>query len=99
MASVALEAGVAAAKQKVWRRRQLVIALRIAFGVTMLGSWELLSRTKTIDPFFFGRPSEIEQKIWNWATVGSTADTLRADIWISVQDAMLFSCTDIIARV
>ena len=89
MASVALEAGVAAAKQKVRRRRQLVIALRIAFGVTMLGSWELLSRTKTIDPFFFGRPSEIGQKIWSWATVGSPDGSLWADIWITVQEALL----------
>ena len=89
MASAALEAGVAAAKQKVRRRRQLVIALRIAFGVTLLGSWELLSRTKTIDPFFFGRPSEIGQKIWSWATVGSPDGSLWADIWITVQEALL----------
>ena len=89
MSSVALEAGVAAAKLKVRHRRQLVIALRIAFGVTMLGSWELLSRTKTIDPFFFGRPSEIGQKIWSWATVGSPDGSLWADIWITVQEALL----------
>src|SRR5438270_3463309 len=89
MASVALEAGVAAAKQRVRRRRQLVIALRIAFGVTMLGSWELLSRTKTIDPFFFGRPSEIGLKMWHWATVGSPDGSLWADIWVTVEEALL----------
>src|SRR5438477_6522204 len=89
MASVALEAGVAAAKQKVRRRRQLVIALRIAFGVTMVGSWELLSRTKTIDPFFFGRPSQIGQKIWDWATAGSPDGSLWSDVWVTVEEALL----------
>jgi NitT/TauT family transport system permease protein len=87
--SVAVDAGVAAARRKVRRRRQLVIALRIGFGVALLGSWELLSRTKTIDPFFFGRPSEIGHKIWHWATVGSPDGSLWDDIWITVEESLL----------
>ena len=55
----ALDAGVVTARKKVRRHRQLVLTLRVLFAVVMLGSWELLSRTKTIDPFFFGRPSDI----------------------------------------
>ena len=89
MDSVAVDAGVAAARRKVRRRRQLVIALRIGFGVALLGSWELLSRTKTIDPFFFGRPSEIGHKIWHWATVGSPDGSLWDDIWITVEESLL----------
>jgi NitT/TauT family transport system permease protein len=89
MSSVALDAGVAAAKKKVRRHRQLVIALRIGFAVAMLGSWEVLSRTKTIDPFFFGRPSDIGQKIWDWATAGSPDGSLWDDIWITVEEALL----------
>jgi NitT/TauT family transport system permease protein len=89
MSSVALDAAVTAAKRKVRHRRRLVIALRVAFGVGMLGSWELLSRTKTIDPFFFGRPSEIAQTIWHWSTVGSPDGPLWGDIWITVEEALL----------
>ena len=69
MSSVALDANVAAAKLKVRRHRQLVIALRVAFGVGMLVSWELLSRTKTIDPFFFGMPSGIARVVWRWGAI------------------------------
>jgi NitT/TauT family transport system permease protein len=89
MSSAAPDAGVAAAKMKVRRRRQFVIALRLAFGVTMLGSWEVLSRTKTIDPFFFGRPSEIGQKIWHWATVGTPDGPLWNDVWITLEETLL----------
>ena len=77
------------ARAKVRRHRMLVIVLRVLFAVVLLGSWEILSRTKTIDPFFFGRPSEIGQKIWSWATVGSPDGSLWADIWITVQEALL----------
>src|SRR5438874_10454139 len=89
MASVALEAGVAAAKQKARRRRRLVIVLRVAFGVTLLGSWELLSRTKTIDPFFFGTPSEIGRVIWKWATVGTPDGPLWDQVWVTLEEALL----------
>src|SRR5436189_5074729 len=99
MASVGLEAGVAAAKQKVRRRRQLVIALRIAFGVGMLGSWELLSRTKTIDPFFFGMPSGIARVIWRWATVGTPDGPLFDQVWVTVEEALLGFVIGVIAGV
>ncbi|MFL5912463.1 MAG: ABC transporter permease [Gaiellaceae bacterium] len=80
---------VVAARAKVRRRRTLVLTLRILVGVALLGSWELLSRTKTIDPFFFGRPSLIAQKIWDWATAGSPDGSLWSDIWITFEEALL----------
>jgi NitT/TauT family transport system permease protein len=52
-------------------------------------SWEILSRTKTIDPFFFGRPSEIGQKVWHWASVGTPDGSLWADVRITVEEAVL----------
>ena len=85
----ALDEGVATARAKVRRHRQLVITLRIAFAVVMLGSWEILSRTKVIDPFFFGRPSEIGHKIWVWATVGTPDGPLWDQVWITMEEALL----------
>src|SRR2546430_9291727 len=89
MSSVALDANVAAAKKKVRQHRRLVIALRIAFGVGMLGSWEVLSRTKVIDPFFFGRPSDIGRVIWKWATVGTPDGPLWNQVWVTLEEALL----------
>ena len=93
MADVLLHAaqdeGVAAARAKARRRRLLVLTLRVLVAVVLLGSWELLSRTRIIDPFFFGRPSEIAQKIWRWATVGSPDGSLWSDMWITVEEALL----------
>src|SRR5205823_7946959 len=85
----ARDEGVETAKAKVRRHRMLVLTLRVLFAVVMLGSWEILSRTKTIDPFFFGRPSEIGQKIWHWAAAGSPDGSLWNDIWITVEEALL----------
>jgi len=84
-----LDEGVATARAKVRRHRQLVITLRIAFAIVMLGSWEILSRTKIIDPFFFGRPSEIGHKIWVWATVGTPDGPLWDQVWITMEEALL----------
>jgi NitT/TauT family transport system permease protein len=86
---VAQDEGVAAARAKVRRRRLLVVTLRVLVAVVTLGSWELLSRTRIIDPFFFGRPSEIAQTIWHWATVGSPDGSLWSDMWVTVEEALL----------
>jgi NitT/TauT family transport system permease protein len=84
-----LDEGVAGARAKVRRHRQLVLFLRVAFAVVMLGSWEILSRTKVIDPFFFGRPSEIGHKIWVWATVGTPDGPLWQQVRITMEEALL----------
>jgi NitT/TauT family transport system permease protein len=89
MSSVTLDANVAAAKKKVRQHRRLVIVLRVAFGVGLLGSWELLSRTKVIDPFFFGKPSDIGRVIWKWATVGTPDGPLLNQVWVTLEEALL----------
>ena len=39
------------------RRARLVLALRLAVLVVLVGGWELGVRLGLIDPFFFGQPS------------------------------------------
>jgi NitT/TauT family transport system permease protein len=80
---------LAEARAKARRRRVLVLVLRVLVAVVLLGSWELLSRTKTIDPFFFGRPSQIGEKIWHWARSGSPDGPLWRDVWVTVEEALL----------
>jgi NitT/TauT family transport system permease protein len=81
--------GVAAAKAKIRRHRLLVLTLRVLFAVVLLGSWEVLSRTKAIYPFFFGRPSEVAQKVWHWSTVGTPDGSLWGDVRVTVEEAVL----------
>jgi NitT/TauT family transport system permease protein len=84
-----VEAGVAAARKRIRRRRILVITLRIAFGVGMLVSWEILSRTKTIDPFFFGRPSDVGKQLWTWQQHGTATGPLWQQVWITIKEALI----------
>ncbi len=39
--------------------------------VVFLGGWELLSRTKLIDAFFFSSPSDIVGRLYDWITEGT----------------------------
>ena len=84
-----LDEAAAAGRRKVRNRRILVQVLRVLVAVVLLGSWEILSRTKTIDPFFFGRPSEIGQKLWAWQTKGTPDGPLWSQVWVTVEEALL----------
>ncbi len=55
--------------QSVRQRRNLVIVLRIGFGIFFLGLWELCSRC-LIDPFWISRPSHIIGRLWEWYSTG-----------------------------
>ena len=87
--SAALDANVAAAKKKVRRHKQMVMALRIGFGVGLLASWEILSRTKTIDPFFFGMPSGVWTVLKRWVMVGTPDGPLFNQVWVTLEEALL----------
>jgi NitT/TauT family transport system permease protein len=50
--------------------RALVLALQVGVFVLVFGSWEILSATETIDPFFYSRPSAIALQIWDWLRHG-----------------------------
>jgi NitT/TauT family transport system permease protein len=89
LAHAGRDESVAAARAKIRRHRELVLVLRILVAVVLLGSWEILSRTKVIDPFFFGRPSEIGHKIWVWQTKGTPDGPLWDSVWITVEEALI----------
>ncbi len=88
-AETSVEAGVAAARRRIRRRRMLVITLRVLFGVGMLTLWEILSRTNTIDPFFFGRPSDVARQLWTWQTKGTATGPLWQQVWVTIKEALI----------
>jgi NitT/TauT family transport system permease protein len=71
------------------RRRILVNTLRVLLLVVIVGGWELGSRTKVIDPFFWGEPSGIWQQIVTWATQGTAQGPLWEQIAVTLEEAFL----------
>ena len=71
------------------RRRLGVYAARAAVFVVVFGGWQLLSTWKIIDPFFFGQPSGITSKLWDWAQHGTAFGSLWSQIWITMEEALL----------
>ena len=52
------------------RQRLLVMALRLAVAVVVLGTWELGTRSGVLDEFFFSRPSAIADQVREWVVTG-----------------------------
>lgn len=88
-AAPTLESVSAAAQRAMRRRHALVIALRIAILVGVLGGWELGAQTGFIDPFFFASPSGIWDQIWIWITEGTSQGPLWEQILVTLEETTL----------
>lgn len=77
------------AARQLRRHRALVISLRVAVLVLVVGGWELLARTGVIDPFFFSYPSEILEQVWIWAVDGTQAGPLWQQVAVTVEEAII----------
>jgi NitT/TauT family transport system permease protein len=55
------------------RRRLRVLAAQIVLAVLIVGSWQLLTMWKVVDPFFFGQPSGIAKQLGDYFSQGSQA--------------------------
>lgn len=78
---------IARAQRRAARRRRIVNACRVAVFVVVFGGWELLSRTKVIDPFFFGQPSLIVQQVIDWFRDGTQAGSVWTQIGVTMEEA------------
>jgi NitT/TauT family transport system permease protein len=79
----------AIARVKARRRHALVVALRIAILVVVLGGWELATRTHVIDPFFFAMPSQIAMQIWDWMQNGTAHGPLWEQVLVTLEETVL----------
>src|SRR5207237_8859321 len=67
-----IDAELRARRARAVRRRRLIVyALRLAFAVVWIGSWELSTRFNWVDPFFVGIPSGVVQRLWTLITEGT----------------------------
>jgi NitT/TauT family transport system permease protein len=69
------------------KRARLVLALRLALLVFLIGGWELGVRAGLIDPFFFGQPTGIWEKLVEWVRDGTSIGPLWWQIWITIYEA------------
>ncbi|CAN0639149.1 ABC transporter permease [Burkholderia cepacia] len=78
-----------AAQTRLRRRRQLIIGLRIAVLVIVLGGWELAARLKWIDPFFFSQPTLIFAQIQDWFVNGTSQGPLLTQVWVTLEETTI----------
>jgi NitT/TauT family transport system permease protein len=71
------------------RRRILVNAARLATFVVVIGGWQLLTRWRVIDPFFFGRPTGIMNRLADWVHHGTAYGSIWLQIWVTMKEALL----------
>jgi NitT/TauT family transport system permease protein len=81
------------------RRYRMVIALRLAILVAVLGGWEITARMGWIDPFFFSMPSAIAARLFDWFTDGTAQGSIWLQIWITLEEAMMGFLSGAIAGV
>src|ERR1051325_10139937 len=73
--------------ERMRRRARLVLALRLAVLVFLIGGWELGVHFGLIDPFFFGQPSGIVDKLIDWFQNGTSIGPLWKQIWVTIYEA------------
>jgi NitT/TauT family transport system permease protein len=71
------------------RRRVLVLALRVAILILIVGGWELCASRHIVDPFFFGQPSKIVAQLRDWVQHGTQAGSLWRQILVTLEESVL----------
>ncbi|MBO9538175.1 MAG: ABC transporter permease [Herbaspirillum sp.] len=79
----------AEAQRKIRARRNLVVGLRIAILVVVLGGWELFARIGWIDPFFFSQPTLIVAQIHEWIVEGTSQGPLWTQVLVTLEETVL----------
>lgn len=71
------------------RRRQTIIALRLAVLAVVLGGWEIAARQKWIDPFFYSQPSLIWAQIVEWLRDGTSQGPLWQQVAVTLEETVI----------
>jgi NitT/TauT family transport system permease protein len=66
-----------------------VLFFRILVLVIILGGWEGSTRMGWIDPFFFGQPSGIAAKLYDWTVNGTSIGPLWLQVWVTLYEATI----------
>ena len=91
-----IEAAAASAAQK---RKHTVAAWRWIILVGFLGGWELLSRGKVIDDFFYSSPLAIGHRLVEWTLEGVDGVSLWYHLYVTMLESLLGFFTGAVAGI
>jgi NitT/TauT family transport system permease protein len=74
---------------RAWRRRAAVYGARLAVLVVVVGGWQLFTELKLVDKFFFGQPSGVWSRAWQWMQHGTAQGSLWQQINVTLEEAAL----------
>lgn len=77
------------AQAAIRRYRFVIIALRIAVLVVVLGGWQLAASRKWIDPFFYSQPSLIWDQIVDWIRNGTSQGPLWVQVAVTLEETII----------
>lgn len=93
--SVVFQAGTsdaeieAAAKRTAQIRKWKVYFWRSAILVFFLGGWEVATRMKWMDVFFFSSPTAIVARLQEWINEGTAEGPLWYHLWVTMEESIL----------
>jgi sulfonate transport system permease protein len=79
----------AAARAHAARRRVQVTAGRFGVAALFLGVWQLGTLLGAIDPFFFGSPLGIVERLGEWVVKGTAYGSLWLQVGVTLEEALL----------
>ncbi|MFD8302729.1 ABC transporter permease [Streptomyces sp. NPDC059690] len=77
-----------AARRAARRRVALVWAGRAGLAIFVIGGWQAFTTWGVVDPFFFGQPSGIWQRLVDLFRHGTQFGSFYANIWTTIQEAL-----------
>ncbi|MGW1008086.1 ABC transporter permease [Streptomyces sp. NPDC002520] len=78
-----------AAQRAAQRRLALVWAGRIGLAAFVIGGWQAFTTWGIVDPFFFGQPSGIWQRLIDLFQHGTQFGSFYQNIWTTIQEALV----------
>lgn len=77
------------AKDRARRYRRTVLAGRIGTLIFIVGAWQLLTDLNIVDPFFFGSPLGIVERLADWFAHGTAYGSFWYQIWVTMEESLL----------
>ncbi|MEV7026679.1 ABC transporter permease [Kitasatospora sp. NPDC093558] len=74
-------------KRAVRKRKLLVLLAQLGLAVFVIGGWQLATTWKWLDPFFYGQPSGIAQRLVDYFTKGEQA-TEFGSYWMQIETTL-----------
>jgi NitT/TauT family transport system permease protein len=79
----------ALAQARIQRHRRLVILGQAAIALFIIIGWQISADTGFIDQFFFGSPTGIVIRLYDWAINGTAYGSFWLQIWVTLEESIL----------